>query len=291
MPMATRSRIHVVTLPLLAVLLGCGGSNAQFPDDPADSASTDDTSTTGDGSTTDGTSSDSTSTLDGDAATDITSDAPCEGGKTRCGDVCVDTSTDPRNCGSCGKACGDLGVSCVGGSCKCTGEVCGGVCVNTKTDAKNCGGCGKAVCHGEVCIDGKPACGPGFKACGGAGPGCLGCREITTDHDNCGDCYIGCGLGVCAKGVCGSTCPPGLTACSAFPIGSSCADLTRDISHCGDCATRCAPGEFCVASKCVPYFGAVGCTTCPCTTCKPPAPTCCGYAKTAVCTAGACPAG
>ncbi len=263
---------------------GCGGSSAAFNE--PDTAVGGDTAV-GDEGLPDG---EDASAEEGTETADAPGDADCVAPKTKCGAACTDTATDPGNCGVCGKAC-DAGTSCVAGVCKCTGEVCGGVCVNTKTDAKNCGGCGKVVCHGEVCTDGKAACAPGFKGCIGGSPGCLNCKNVMSDHDNCGACFVGCGIGDCVKGVCGSGCPSGLTKCSSFPVGSSCADLSRDLFRCGDCGKKCGPGEFCVAGKCAPYAGAVACTTCPCPTCKAPSATCCSYAGAAVCTPGACPAG
>lgn len=58
---------------------------------------------------------------DGAKASDAAKDAgkdvvvSCEGGKVDCGGACVDTTTDPKNCGGCG-------VNCTGGSC--TASVC-----------------------------------------------------------------------------------------------------------------------------------------------------------------------
>src|ERR1700690_982111 len=57
----------------------------------------------------------------GDAATKgdaTTTDSPagCSGGQSRCADVCVDTTSDPQNCGGCGVVCADKGV-CVASAC------------------------------------------------------------------------------------------------------------------------------------------------------------------------------
>jgi hypothetical protein len=44
----------------------------------------------------------------------------CEGGKTLCGDQCLDLTTDPKNCGSCGTWCPVFGsgqMKCVEGTC------------------------------------------------------------------------------------------------------------------------------------------------------------------------------
>jgi hypothetical protein len=85
------------------------------------------------------------------------SSATCPAPTSPCGTGCADTSTDPKNCGSCGKACavgeacyaGACSLTCVGGSMKC-----GDVCVDTKYDPTNCGACGKACAADEVCSAG-----------------------------------------------------------------------------------------------------------------------------------------
>ena len=42
----------------------------------------------------------------------------CKGGTIKCGKkLCVNASTDARNCGACGNACGS-GQACVGGACQ-----------------------------------------------------------------------------------------------------------------------------------------------------------------------------
>jgi hypothetical protein len=40
-----------------------------------------------------------------------------------------------------------------------------------------------------------------------------------------------------------------------------------DPLHCGACSTACAASQICVAGACRETAPAVGCTTCPCTTC------------------------
>lgn len=70
---------------------------------------------------------------------------------------CVDTQTDPYNCGGCSNVCYQ-GEQCVQGQCApaaCqTNEVrCNGSCTDVGSDAFNCGGCG-VVCDvraGELC--------------------------------------------------------------------------------------------------------------------------------------------
>jgi hypothetical protein len=60
----------------------------------------------------------------------------CTSPMIRCGGTCVDTQTNPKNCGACGKDCG-AGMFCQGGTCVCTQasweESCSGSCYCTTT--------------------------------------------------------------------------------------------------------------------------------------------------------------
>jgi hypothetical protein len=47
----------------------------------------------------------------------------CPGGLSACGDACLDTSSDPGNCGQCGNQCPSP-TTCVSGTCSCPGEEC-----------------------------------------------------------------------------------------------------------------------------------------------------------------------
>jgi hypothetical protein len=56
---------------------------------------------------------------DGSTATDVTVGdvvGPCQTGQARCNGTCIDTTSDPKNCGGCGVACGDKEV-CTGSAC------------------------------------------------------------------------------------------------------------------------------------------------------------------------------
>jgi len=121
----------------------------------------------------------------------------CDVSQTPCNDQCVDTQTDPSNCGSCGNVC-PAGEQCVQGACGCGGVSCGppntccnNQCVNTQTDPNNCGSCGNACPPGNTCdagacsgCGGTSKCGPGEFCCtaGGAstccvtGQGCVYCN-------------------------------------------------------------------------------------------------------------------
>ncbi|MFN7135856.1 MAG: hypothetical protein ACK4N5_27575, partial [Myxococcales bacterium] len=41
----------------------------------------------------------------------------CTGGRTLCVSACIDTTSDPNHCGSCGRVCAD-GEPCVNGACE-----------------------------------------------------------------------------------------------------------------------------------------------------------------------------
>ena len=83
----------------------------------------------------------------------------CVSGTVQCGDTCVATQNDSKNCGACGAACSGGNV-CVAGACVCpTGQgVCNGVCTAVATDPNNCGTCGiqcgpSQACNQGVCQD------------------------------------------------------------------------------------------------------------------------------------------
>lgn len=82
----------------------------------------------------------------------------CTGGEIRCGDVCVDPSSDPRHCGGCDHACA-AGEVCSGGSCEtdCASGLtpCGQACVDTDTDERHCGGCDAPCDPNETCEAGR----------------------------------------------------------------------------------------------------------------------------------------
>ncbi|MBK7857589.1 MAG: hypothetical protein IPJ65_02965 [Archangiaceae bacterium] len=124
----------------------------------------------------------------------------CRAGTQRCGNGCADTSTDSRNCGTCGQACFGTQV-CVSGACQCrTGTVlCNGQCVVTQSDPKNCGGCGMACPAGNVCQNRACAatCAGGATRCGAA------CVDVLTDPTNCGSCGNPCADSQsCRAGAC-----------------------------------------------------------------------------------------
>ncbi|MFH2011003.1 MAG: hypothetical protein ABI333_30670 [bacterium] len=91
--------------------------------------------------------------------------SPCE---TECDGLCVDTSSDPLNCGGCGIMCNG-GTECIAGSCTCpTGLVrCGTLCVDTQTSNEHCGGCDNACSGLRSCDVGQCECPDGQEFCYG----------------------------------------------------------------------------------------------------------------------------
>jgi hypothetical protein len=147
---------------------------------------------------------------------------PC----TVCGTACVDTSTDPANCGACGQSAG--AGTCVKGKVECDGTsgLCDGMtCTSLLTDSANCGACGNPVPPGHTCVDGQPTdmatlpC-KDLPTCAGDGTtptsGCVECSglgdaNLGTDGGSCNQAYVNC-LG--SDGHCQTGGDPG--CCSFF---------------------------------------------------------------------------
>ena len=110
------------------------------------------------------------------SCTGQTNGTGCGAGGTNecCGGTCVDSQTDPSNCGSCGAHCSGA-ETCAGGRCgfdTCTlalqgdpchlpaseewdtGDCCGASCVDITTDSANCGGCNLPCATGTTCTNG-----------------------------------------------------------------------------------------------------------------------------------------
>jgi hypothetical protein len=182
--------------------------------------------------------------------------APCEQGEAWCKGRCVETASDPANCGGCGAACGAFEV-CFRGVCKiecAEGETkCGGgdlgaeYCADLLTDPANCGRC-TASCGGAgYCVHGvcRAQCTDGMTDCGrDTGPGI--CVDLSSDSRHCGAYGAACAAGeVCTEGRCGPSCPSGFARCSG-----ECVDLQTSATHCGNCGTACGHGLLCIAGAC-----------------------------------------
>ena len=130
----------------------------------------------------------------------------CEQGYSGCpsasGTVCVDTSSDPRFCGSSCVPC-QPGSTCKGGTCvpddcapgltNCVGPLCH----NLLTDESHCGACSSpcgGFCQDGICVS---SCDAGKQQCAG------GCVDFQTDPANCGGCGNMCSPGeLCTAGQC-----------------------------------------------------------------------------------------
>jgi hypothetical protein len=140
----------------------------------------------------------------GSHGTTPASGGTASGGCTVCGSLpCVDTTTDPKNCGGCGYMC-DARNICSQGTCVCAPHMTlyGNKCRDTTCDDLNCGGCGKACmglshCNGGMCTciaspgpgdceSGVGGCGPLPALCGGV------CVDTRSDSKNCGGCAMAC---------------------------------------------------------------------------------------------------
>lgn len=85
---------------------------------------------------------------------------PCSGTQKNCGGVCRDTTSDSKNCGGCGIACG-------------------------AGDPNNCGKCGITCADGFACLGGACVCGSGRAVCKGQ------CVSLATDTSNWGELCVG----------------------------------------------------------------------------------------------------
>jgi hypothetical protein len=123
----------------------------------------------------------------------------CKSPQTSCGTKCVDTQSDPNNCGSCGNSCGT--GSCYQGSCQTTS---GGSCTTCQAQADSSSG----MCASE------------YASCTGT------CKSLLT-------CVMGCsGNTTCAQN-CYSMYSSGMTPFQSYfscLCGSACSS---------ECATQC----------------------------------------------------
>jgi hypothetical protein len=155
---------------------------------------------------------------------------------TDCNGQCVDTSSDPANCMTCGNACttnvSNAHATCNSGACTfaCNGNYtyCGSSCVDFMTDNANCGGCGAshACAASAACVNGV----------------------CTTEQGP--DAGVACPDGgcPCPDGGCPSSTATGFSC----PFGS-CNGNSSECTTPGGCF--CSNDNQCLSTKCVKVTG------------------------------------
>lgn len=175
--------------------------------------------------------------------------AECREALVECSGECVDTLTDPSNCGGCGIVCFG-GEQCVEGVCG--GDLDAGPGDAGPPDATTLDGDVRDAApypwdgsdNGDATVvppDGgvKPGCDVGERECDGS------CRELRSDPNHCGGCGVMCEAGeVCAGGECLPSCRSPFLTC-----GTQCIDPRSDHLHCGGCGNAC-PSGVCSTSMC-----------------------------------------
>ena len=192
----------------------------------------------------------------------------------------INTQGDVKNCGMCGKQCGQVQngtAGCAMGACgvggcslnfaDCNKDPNDGCETNSQDSLMHCGACGNAcpmVQNGTgVCALGLcqiAFCKGGFKDCNNDVKD--GCEiNLGTDLKNCGDCGKACpnvqnGAPVCNSGVCDiASCNAPFKDCNNNYNDGCETNTANDVKSCGGCAVACPAianaTPACSMSKCV----------------------------------------
>ncbi len=184
----------------------------------------------------------------------------CPAGQMMCNGQCINTHTDPNNCGACNSPCNTTNtssVSCVNGVCQdtcaagfgnCDHNPANGCETNLRdSDNHNCGFCTGTCNDPSFCEpDGLCHCPTNEVFCGSL------CTNTLTDPNNCdpnGNCGTVCPAGGhCVNGTC--ACPAGQTNCNG-----QCVDTSSNNTYCGGCfAPPCPTGANCSSGVCTCDF-------------------------------------
>ena len=172
---------------------------------------------------------------------------------TCCGDVCRDTTSNVKHCGTCGNACSDDEI-CSDGKCVpdpyleknavcfANEKKCNDVCTDIYNNDENCGDCGIVCLEGTYCKNGKCEQDCGRKVnCNGT------CSDLLTDGNNCGACGNTCAENeFCTNAACSATCDDA----NQVVCNHACVDLTSDVANCGACGNACGAEETCIDGTC-----------------------------------------
>ncbi len=198
----------------------------------------------------------------------------CIDGLTACGGVCLDTSSDPNNCGACGNEC-QGGVACVAGVCGGDGGVVPDSSLDGASDAPDDGYYDGNFPDRDTGADtgdgstGDGSTGDGSTGDGSTGDGSTGdggdgstCKPPYDKPSQCGDCFTVCSgaTPICSPVDGGYACVP-LCTPPLVDCGGKCVDLNSDPLNCGACFNQC-PSGICQAGQCVgalPGHVVVGC--------------------------------
>ena len=168
---------------------------------------------------------------------DITKPSNCGS----CATVC--SGTTPL-CASNSPDAGASGYQCKSQCSAPSPDLCGMSCVNKTSDPLNCGTCGNAcmapATHGQAnCVNSMCGykCNTNYSACGND------CVDFNNDPLNCQSCGHACaapaahGKAICTTGACGFSCDSGYpNAC-----GGTCVNFSNDPANCGSCGGACQP--------------------------------------------------
>jgi len=198
----------------------------------------------------------------------------CPAPLERCGQQCVDTASDPANCGGCGQKfqlANAVALCESGGFADCDGQSADGCEVDLFQDLQNCGGCGQvcgfenatAQCRGGVCF--MSACHQSFENCNNDSAD--GCEvDARSDPANCGACRLSClnehGSAECVDGLCRPVCEGLWGDCDLEPK-NGCETALDQVSNCGACGQEChlphawesCAGGLCAVDSCETGYG------------------------------------
>ncbi|HKQ67782.1 MAG TPA: hypothetical protein VJT73_00510 [Polyangiaceae bacterium] len=196
-------------------------------------------------------------------------DLQCKANYTKCSNnTCVNTASDPKNCGTCGHDCTALanvgtatGVTCSAGKCVVPASACStghahctanpdDGCETDITKAATCNSCvnkcpvDNPVCTPSGCKNSCPANAPTL--CNGTT-----CSNLDNDASHCSDCAKACvqpasgGTTTCDSRKCVVHCFDGSPECAG-----NCPNYQTDSKNCGTCGHVCAAGTTCKSGQC-----------------------------------------